>query len=450
MRRNIIQIHRSFRINFKLGIQLLQSNWRLFVFSLIIGLVGIYSFPQIVTTLTFNKTPSIGLVGNFTPSTLPLFLQKEISVGLTTLTSDNSATSGAAISWSVSPDGKSITFNLDRNLFWQDGTKFDTSQINYNLKGVEVKRLSLHSLQFNFKEPFAPLPVIVSQPLFKNGLIGLGKYKVEGIKFNGRFISTVQMQNMQNGTKVTYKFFPTEQMAVLALKLGIINKVQNIHTNFNLQSDPHYQVTSQISPDTQAVLFINLRKDASAEKSFRQSLSYALPDTFIQGQSAISSLPQNSWGKTDAVKKYPQNIDLAKSEVEKLSSKSAKPKIILSTSQELRPVAEVVADSWNKIGVRTTLNIVDNPPENFDVYLTYLSLSSDPDQYALWHSTQIGNISGYKSFKADRLLEDGRKTFDLKERTAIYSDFEKALSEDIPAIFLYYPKIYVIQRTSQP
>lgn len=449
MRRTLSQFRRSFRINFRLAVSYLQTNWRLFLFSLVIGLVGIYSFPQIVSTLSSTKIPSVGLVGNYTLSTLPLSLQKEISLGLTTLNSDNSATSGVALDWSTSNDGKSITFNLDKNLFWQDGTKFDTSQINYNLKGVQVKRLSLHSLQFIFKEPFAPLPAIVSQPLFKNGLVGLGNNRVESIKYNGRFISTIQMQNVSDGRRIIYKFFPTEQMAVLALKMGIINKVQDLHSVFDLKSDPHYKISSNINPQTEAVLFLNLRKDFFSEKVLRQSLAYSLPDIFEQGETALSSQAKNSWANSDSAKKYAQNITLAKSGIQKLSTQSAQRKIILSTSKGLEPTAEIIVKAWNEIGLTSQINIVDGIPNNFDVYLTYLSLPPDPDQYALWHSTQIGNLSGYKSFKADRLLEDGRKTFNLQQRKNIYSDFEKALTEDIPAIFLYYPKLYSLEKITK-
>lgn len=446
MRRTLVSLRKWFRTSFHLLILLLQTNWRLFLLSLVIGLVLIYTFPQFFSTLTLKKKTAIGLVGNYTISTLPLSLQKEISLGLTTLDQNGVATSGAALSWSTSPDGKTITFNLDKTLFWQDGTKFDTSEINYNLKGVEVKRKSLYTLDFVFKEPFAPLPAIVSQPLFKQNLVGLGKNRLTAISYNGRFISTLELQNLDTGLVRTYKFYPSEKNAAAALKLGAVGEVDALHETFSLASDPHFRVTTTVSPDTEALIFLNLRKDNLSDKTLRQSLAYSLPDKFSQGETAFSSLPFNNWASSDSVKKYLQNIDLARSDVAKISSNSAHPQIILSTTSELKNVAQQISASWNNVGITSGVNVVDTLPRNFDAYLTFVSLPPDPDQYALWHSTQIGNISGYKSFKSDRLLEDGRKTFDQNERKHIYADLEKALTEDIPALFLFYPKLYTIKR----
>lgn len=448
MRRTLVSLRKNLRVNFRLMISYLQANWRLFILGLLVSLIGIYSFPQILSAFSFKKPHTIGLVGNHTIVTLPLFLQKEISFGLTTLTADNQATNGAAVSFLVSNDNKSVIFNLDKNLFWQDGTKFDTSQINYNLKRVDVKRLSLYSLQFNFKEPFAPMPTLASQPLFKSGLVGLGKLKVETIKYNGRFLQSIQLLDTRSGERIVYKFFPTEQIAINALKLGVVQQLKFLHQTYQFENDSHYKIESMVSSDTQSVIFLNLRKELLEEKSIRQSLAYSLPDDFPQGLSAFSSLPKNSWAQTDSVKKYPQNTSVARQNVEKLSTQSGKLKIILSSLKELQPVAQRVAQSWNEIGIQTAISFVESPPPNFDAFLSFLSLPPDPDQYALWHSTQLGNISGYKSFKTDRLLEDGRKTFDLKKRQEIYSNFQKTLSEDIPAIFLYYPKLYTITRVN--
>ncbi len=445
---NFASATKSLRSNFRLLGSYLKVNWKLFLASLCIGLLAIYFLPRLPQLLPKSKD-TVGIVGNFTIGSLPLEIQKEISFGLTKLGPDQAATSGAAISWTATDSGKVFVFKLDPNLFWQDGTKFDTSQVNYSLKGVSVKRLSLSEIEFKFQKPFAPLPAVVSQPIFKNGLVGLGDNKLESVKFNGKFLSELTLENQKTGEHKTYKFYPTEAEAATALKLGSVRKVERLHDDFDLANEPHFKVTSATSSGTVAALFLNLNKGKFNDKAFRQALDYALPDTFENGSVAYSSIQDTNWARGDDVKPYVQNLELAKEALGGNATGSAAKKtpIIISTVAELKPVAETIAKAWTKAGQQTKVETAGLLPPSFDVYLSYMTIPPDPDQYALWHSTQRGNIASYNSPKVDKLLEEGRQTLDPKERKRIYGEFQKALSEDLPAIFLFYPKLYTIERT---
>ena len=85
-----------------------------------------------------------------------------------------------------------------------------------------------------------------------------------------------------------------------------------------------------------------------------------------------------------------------------------------------------------------------NGQTDFDVLLAMQEIPRDPDQYALWHSTQAGNITDFKNARIDKLLEDGRKTLDQEKRKQIYFDFQRYLLEDLPVIFLHFPTYYEI------
>jgi peptide/nickel transport system substrate-binding protein len=98
------------------------------------------------------------------------------------------------------------------------------------------------------------------------------------------------------------------------------------------------------------------------------------------------------------------------------------------------------------LGIEVRQEASDNVSPSFDAFLTYIEVPEDPDQYAIWHSTQFGNVSGYKSPRVDRLLEEGRQILDKERRKAIYLNFQRALTEDVPAAFLFYPKIYSVSR----
>jgi len=88
-------------------------------------------------------------------------------------------------------------------------------------------------------------------------------------------------------------------------------------------------------------------------------------------------------------------------------------------------------------------------PDSFDMLLAYWKVPLDPDQYYFWHSSQSqGNISNYKNFKVDKLLEDGRDRSNVRDRKKIYDQFQRVIQDDMPAFFLYYPYSYTIKRVS--
>lgn len=435
---------RSLRLGIKLLFSYLKVNFKLFLLGFVVSLSLVGLAPEVFPRLFPKRPMTVGLVGNFTISTLPKSVQKEISYGLTRLDPDGEATPAAAVSWEATNSGRVFTFKLDSKLFWHDGTKFDASQINYNLKGVTIKRLALDKVSFILKEPFAPLPVLLSQPLFKNGLVGLGDYRLESIKLTGGFVEGLNLLNLSSGEKKNYKFFPNESAAVTALKLGSVDRIDGLHQTFGFQKDNHYLITEKIDTSSIATVLFNVNQKNLEDKAVRQALTYALPDVFTEGETAFSPLPKTSWAYNTNVKLYPQNVDIAKKAFS--ASNSAKPRIILSATSNLSQASDEISQAWRNLGIEVKQELSDNVSPGFDAFLTYIEVPEDPDQYAVWHSTQFGNVSGYKSPRVDRLLEEGRQTLDKDRRKAIYLNFQRALTEDAPAAFLFYPKLYSIAR----
>lgn len=437
---------RPLRLGLNLLASYIKNNRKSFLIGVAISLAAIFYLPKILPYLRQKPAATIGLAGNYTLATLPREIQDQLSVGLVKLQKDGTVAPAAALNWVATDSGRTLIFTLNPTRCWTDGAALDSAQINYNLKGVVITKPSSTTVRFSLKEPFAPLLPLLSQPLFKNGLVGLGENQVTEVKLNGRFLSAIRLTNQQTKNATIYKFYPTETDLLTALKLGAIRQAEGLHETAVTNLPKNFEVTGHIDGQTEAMIFFNLQKPFFDEKTFRQSLIYALPNDFAQGKTADSPIPVNSWVGNLLTKKYPQNLDLAKSSLEKVASGAALPKIILSTSRELKSSAEVVASSWKALGITVTVEVTDTRPINFDAYLIYVTLPPDPDQYALWHSTQTGNIAGYKSFKVDKLLEEGRQETDLEKRKTIYENFQKAITEDVPAAFLFYPKVYTIKR----
>ena len=80
---------------------------------------------------------------------------------------------------------------------------------------------------------------------------------------------------------------------------------------------------------------------------------------------------------------------------------------------------------------------------NFDAVILGWNILQDPDLYNVWHSSQAVkgglNFVNYKDPEVDKLLTDGRQTFDETKRKQCYDRFQEILADQQPYIFLYVP-----------
>jgi len=80
--------------------------------------------------------------------------------------------------------------------------------------------------------------------------------------------------------------------------------------------------------------------------------------------------------------------------------------------------------------------------KHFDACILGWALSVDPDAYEIWHSSQIEkgfNTISYSNPQVDRLLEEGRREYDIEKRKKIYWRIHELIAEDQPYTFLYVP-----------
>lgn len=121
--------------------------------------------------------------------------------------------------------------------------------------------------------------------------------------------------------------------------------------------------------------------------------------------------------------------------------------------EETKNLVASLQKSWESIGVGIQVEFLD--PDQFkekvmsrdyDLLLVGQILGYNLDTYSYWHSTQASpmgqNLSNYKSFQVDSLIEAIRSTFDADEKAEKLAELAKKLKEDIPAIFLYRPVYY--------
>jgi peptide/nickel transport system substrate-binding protein len=448
--------------------------------SLVIGIIFFwFLLPPLVDSIAVSKRHYIGIIGESSLTNLPKDITNQLSLGLTVAASDGSIVPALAERWTIEQDGKTYRFVLKKNIIWQDGTPVSPSDIQYSFPDVETI-ITPNDIVFKLPSPFAPFPTSVSQPLLKQGtlkgplflsrptLIGIGPYKISNYIKKGNRLKELVVDG--NGERFIYRFYQTEDDAIIAFKRGEVDILPNLAREHDIYNWPSIDVTKSLNQNQYLALFFNTR-DPLFSKSVRQALSYALEKQHNE-ERAIGPISPLSWAYLPGGKTYDKDWERGSERL--LAEPPGQPLTFeITTTALFAQEAEAIKKTWQEFGQEVFENCqkssaikdksvcenvkinpsirINNFPDtsNFQTLLIGQEVPSDPDQYALWHSNESTNFTGYKNTRIDNLLEKGRQTYDQQERTEIYQEFQQFFLEDPPAIFLRYLWNYEAERKSK-
>lgn len=412
----------------------------IFVFFAFIGLLNYYFRP-----LIFKTSQDIGYAGTYTIQTLPDDILENVSYGLTKVNEKGEIQPGAAESWTVK-DEKTYTFKLKKGIKFHDGKELTSENVDLNFADVLVKPVDKYTISYTLKNAYSPFLVSTSRPIFGKNLSGIGKYKVSDVDLNGGYVRSLTLSDPKSKEKKQkIYFYPTQRALKIAFMLGEVSRIYGVSNtlidNTDLSKWGKVKSEAYINYDSLVAIFYNSNDSVLNNKKIRQALNYALPGGLDAGERAFGPIPPTSQYFSQPPSYKIADFELAKTILDMVEDKPIEP-IEISTTDEYHKVAEEVQKAWKKIGIDSKIKIVGDMPSDFQAFMYKIKLPKDPDQYVLWHSDQANNITFYKNLRIDKLLEDGRSITDVEERKKIYSDFQKYLTDDVPASFLYFPKEY--------
>lgn len=407
------------------------------------GIVALGILPRLPKPKPVNF---VGMVGRFSLSQIPPEVETRLGLGLTTINERREAGPGLASRWEILEGGKLYRFYLRNDLTWSDGQPVRMEDINLSVPSVEISKTPEY-LEFRLPDIFAPFPVILSKPIVKDGLLTIGSYTIKDIQTEGPYLVKLVLDSPQE--LITYHFYNTVTAAVTAFKVGEVDRLV-LPEEPSISDWPNVQVTEETDFDKVVAVFFNFNDPVVGKKNkdIRQALAYAVQDKTYGQVRALSPISPKSWAYNLAVKTYDFDLTRAKNLFEKGTSESGdKVRLELSVTPELLDLAETIKNNWTELGVEVEVKVVSSRPAEYQALLTSMDIPSDPDQYALWHSTQeTTNMTHFKDEQVDKNLEDGRRTIDQEERRKIYLDFQRFLLEESPAIFLHHPIRYQLVR----
>lgn len=449
--------NKSLRYYYWLSLEFVKKHVKLIFLSALISTITVVSAITIspyLITLISPDTSKIGIVGSYTIDTLPDDITSKISNGLIYVNEKGKIIPVLADSWEMLNNGHTYRFHLKKNILLDDNTFFTAKNVNYRFKDVNVEAKGDYLIEFRLKKPLAIFPMYLTKPVIKYPYIGIGGlYKVDNAKFKYDKLTEISLSpNKKELPRLSYKFFANESQMINAYKLGQINEMtvskKNIADIFTQWKNTN--VEKVVDYTNLLTLFFNYNNPLLKEKEVREAAKLSIDRSkFAEvGVDARSSIPPSSWAYNKNLKEPVYDMDLAQKLIKKYKTASDSAKLNFNTYYDYLDIASDINKNLNDIGLTTNLNVISYSNSNdFDIMLAYLKISTDPDQYYYWHSTQnLSTLTGYQNLKIDKLLEDGRSTYEQDDRLKFYTDLQKNLDDDNAAIFIYYPYTYIIKR----
>jgi peptide/nickel transport system substrate-binding protein len=203
----------------------------------------------------------------------------------------------------------------------------------------------------------------------------------------------------------------------------------------------------------------------------RQALSYAIDRRSIidglllgLGEPCTGPFSHVSWAYNPNAKSYDYNPRLASRMLAEsgwedrnrdgvLEKNGRTFRFTILTNQgntERIRTAEIIQQNLKAIGIDVSIRVMEwqafleqIDKRSFEAIILGWSMGRDPDLYDIWHSSKTKkgeyNFIGYKNTEVDRLLVEGRRTFDVEKRKKIYYRIHEVLAEEQPYAFLYVP-----------
>jgi peptide/nickel transport system substrate-binding protein len=399
-----------------------------------------------------------------------------------------------------------ITFYLRKGVLWHDGKEFTAEDVKFTydkimdektntvrrsdyelVKTAEV--LDPYTFRVTYKQPFSPGLATWGMGIIPKHL--LEKEDINTTPFNRRPVGTGPFRFIEwvsdekivveanpkyfegrpNLDRIIYRIIPEPALNEMEILTRGVDSSSLVPFEFKRISQvPFLKTYSQPSLGYTYIGY-NLKNPLFQDKRVRQALTYAINrEEIVQyvlyglGEVATGPFPNHLWYANPNVKPFPYDPQKARqllaeagwkdTDGDGILDKDGKPfqfRLITNSGNEIRKdVGVLVQRQLREVGIDVKFELYEWSvflknfinAKAFDACILGWGLSPDPDDYQIWHSSQIEkgfNFVSYKNPEVDLLWEEGRREYDVEKRKQIYWRIHELMAEDQPYTFLYVP-----------
>ncbi|OGL60101.1 hypothetical protein A3H10_05220 [Candidatus Uhrbacteria bacterium RIFCSPLOWO2_12_FULL_46_10] len=268
--------------------------------------------------------------------------------------------------------------------------------------------------------------------------------------------------------RLTFKFYPDETQAFEALGNQSVEGLSMISQSSAAQLKGNKQLTiRELKLRANTVIFFNLNQSSPIEDvTVRRALKNAIDkrrlvtEVFINEAMIIGNQMGGQNGKDVAAKEDPEAL-LNKAGWEEIGAirKNKKGETLNITLTVIdrepdRTIGRFIQDEWRRLGIETKIDLVSpSTPDNvqrtvlrpraYEALLYTIGYGATYDPYAFWHSSQRVdpglNLSLFSNHEADAAIERGRRATNDEIEKQAYTELQKIISNEVPAVFLFTP-----------
>lgn len=277
-------------------------------------------------------------------------------------------------------------------------------------------------------------------------------------------------------SRVVYRIIPDNSTMYMELKAGGVDMMGLSPVQYARQTDtPEFRARFnkyRYPASAYTYLGYNLKNPLFADRRVRQAITSAISKDEIihgvllgMGQVAKGPYKPGTWAWNPNIRDFDYNPARALKLLAEagwtarnsdgILTKNGKPfsfTILTNQGNDQRlKAAQIIQQRLRAVGIDVKIRVIEwasfitnfIDKRDFEAVLLGWSLGQDPDIYDVWHSSKTGpkelNFISYRNSEVDRLIEEGRGTFDQEERKRCYWRIQEILAEDQPYTFLYVP-----------
>ena len=422
-------------------------------------------------------------------------LQGNIYDTVVTYDLEGNLVGGLAESWEVSDDGLEYTFALRQGMTFHEGQSFSSADVVANLDRIldEANSLARRTELLNidsyeatddqtvsifFTEPYATLLAVLatnevgiaSKEWLESGvdpvreMNGTGPFMLDSFEPEVRYTLVKNPNYWVEGLpyldEINELPIPDDNARVSALLSGEINFVEYVPWQNMSEIDANSDFDLFKGFDTYNLVRLNTSRPPLDNKLVRQALNFAIDREAViavafggEGLPTTNGLfpPDSPWYHEELDGYWSYDPDRAK---ELLDEAGVDPSTVtldfaVTSISVHSDTAQVVAQQLEDLGF--TINFIQQDVPtllerrssgDYQLMQDGLSLNyPDPDYYSVYYDiggTAHAAAIGYENEELSELLARGRSETDPEARKEIYLEFERALLDEAPWIFLLF------------
>ncbi|MFC4320654.1 peptide-binding protein [Litchfieldia salsa] len=360
-------------------------------------------------------------------------------------------------------------------------TKIDDYTVEFKLNQVDATFHPITLSYFILPEHIlgeVPVADLGEHEFNTKSPVGTGPFKFEEWR-DGEYVKVVANDDFYDGRpyldSITYKIVPDQNSLLAQLQAGDVDFTEVPGTDLEtVKSFDGIKVESGLGLSYTYLAF-NLQQERFNDVKVRQAMTHAINreeivQAVMNGDGEVAHVPESplSWAYNDDVPRFEFDQEKAKSLLAEagwedtdgdgiLDKDGEKFSFTIKTNQgnKIREdIVVVLQQQLKEVGIEATPEIVEwsayieqisAPNWDFDAMVLGWSMSTFPDQYDIFHSSQREeglNMHWYSNAEADKLMEEAKQILDQDEYKEIYGKIYNILAEEQAYTFLYYPNVH--------